>query len=97
MGIAFVVMVTVFVVMRFTNISDYADASSVSPYAKKYMEWAVAEGLIKGREEGLEMGRELEKRTMIQNMISSGLPDELIVQIAECSLELIEKIKKEIQ
>ena len=34
--------------MHFTNISDYADASSVSPYAKKYMEWAVAEGLIKG-------------------------------------------------
>ena len=56
-----------------------------------------AEGLIKGREEGLEMGRELEKRTMIQNMLSNGLPDELIVQIAECPLELIEKIKKEIQ
>jgi F0F1-type ATP synthase membrane subunit b/b' len=29
-------------------------------------------------------------------MISNGLPDELIVQIAECPLELIEKIKKEI-
>ena len=31
-----------------TDISGFADASNVSSYAKKYMEWAVAEGLIKG-------------------------------------------------
>jgi predicted transposase/invertase (TIGR01784 family) len=49
------------------------------------------EGLVEGRKEGLELG----KRTMIQNMISNGLPDELIVQITECSLELIEEIKNE--
>ena len=49
------------------------------------------EGLAEGRKEGLELG----KRTIIQNMISNGLPDELIVQIAECSLELVEEIKNE--
>ena len=31
-----------------TDISVYKDAAKVSGYAKKYMEWAVAEGLIKG-------------------------------------------------
>ena len=51
------------------------------------------EGLVEGRKEGLELG----KRTMIQNMISNGLPDELIVQIAECSLELIEEIRLQMQ
>ena len=30
------------------DISSYKDAAKVSGYAKKYMEWAVAEGLIKG-------------------------------------------------
>ena len=31
-----------------TDISDFKDASKVASYARKYMEWAVAEGLIKG-------------------------------------------------
>ncbi len=30
------------------DISDYWDAGNVSPYAKKYMKWAVAEGFIQG-------------------------------------------------
>ena len=30
------------------DISSYKDAAKVSGYAKKYMQWAVAEGLIKG-------------------------------------------------
>ena len=33
---------------NFADISSYKDAAKVSGYAKKYMEWAVAEGLIKG-------------------------------------------------
>ena len=30
------------------SLSSFKDASSVASYAKRYMEWAVAEGLIKG-------------------------------------------------
>ena len=33
---------------NFADISSYKDAANVSGYAKKYMQWAVAEGLIKG-------------------------------------------------
>ena len=52
-----------------------------------------AEGLIKGFEKGREEGRELEKIAIIRNLIAAGMNDEFILDCADCSVELLEKVK----
>ena len=52
-----------------------------------------AEGLIKDREEGIKVGRELEKIAIIRNLIAAGMNDEFILDCADCSVKLLEKVK----
>ena len=46
-------------------------------------------------EEGREQGLEEKTRTIIQNMLARGMADEDIMAIAECSLELINQVRKD--
>ena len=53
-------------------------------------------GIEKGREEGREEGRELSVRKFVKNLLMKGVPDEDIIQLAECEQTVINELRKEL-
>ena len=52
------------------------------------------EGIEIGREEGIEIGDKKRQNSVILNMLHRGLPEDLIAEVAEISIEEIRKIKE---
>lgn len=54
----------------------------------------IGKSLKEGREEGIGIGEKKRQNSVILNMLHRGLPEDLIAEVAEISIEGIRKIKE---
>ncbi len=82
------------------HVLDYNEELHTQSLLEQGKAIGKTEGIAIGKSEGLAIGKTqgiMEKTsTVIRNMLLRGQTDEDIMSIAECSLEDIEKVRKEI-
>ena len=66
-------------VSRTTSLDGYPDAELVSEFAKEYMEWAVAEGIISGQDNGDGQEKTLAPQTQASRGVTATIISRILI------------------